>query len=71
LKTIADQVLYLLLRFRKKAFARLEPYMAQILNKDYAGNANEIRRVFNNTKYYFNFLRQFFGDLDETKTAEL
>jgi hypothetical protein len=45
--------------------------MAQILNKEYAKNEDEIRKIFNNTEYYFNLLRQSFGDLDETKIAEL
>jgi hypothetical protein len=31
----------------------------------------EMRRIFNNVNLYFNLLRQFFGDLDEAKTAEL
>jgi hypothetical protein len=59
------------LKFREKAFARLEPYIAQILNKGYAGSENEIKKMFNNTEYYFNLLRQFFGDLDEVKIVEL
>jgi hypothetical protein len=29
-----------------------------------------MRKVFNNSDYYFYLLRQSFGDLDEAKTAE-
>jgi hypothetical protein len=31
----------------------------------------EVKRIFNNVDLYFNLLRQFFGDLDEARTAEL
>jgi hypothetical protein len=35
-------------------------------------NSDEkVRKIFNNIDLYFNFLRQFFGDLDEARTAEL
>jgi hypothetical protein len=30
-----------------------------------------MRKMFNNTEYYFNFLRQSFDDLDEARIAEL
>jgi hypothetical protein len=63
--------LYLSLRLKEKAFIRLEPYITQILNKDYAKSENEVRRIFNNTEYYFNLLRQSFGDLDKVRIVEL
>jgi hypothetical protein len=71
LKTVSEQVLYMMLRIREKAFARLELYITYILEKGYAGSENEIRRIFNSSDVYFNFLRQSFGDLDEARTAKL
>jgi hypothetical protein len=58
-------------RLKKKAFARLEPYIIQILKRGYVNCDEEIKRIFNNIDLYFNFLRQSFGDLDEARTAEL
>jgi hypothetical protein len=31
----------------------------------------KVKKIFNNVNLYFNLLRQFFGDLDEARTAEL
>jgi hypothetical protein len=45
--------------------------MIQVLDKGYSGSEDEIKRIFNNTDYYFNLLRQSFGDLDEIKIVEL
>jgi hypothetical protein len=58
-------------RLKEKAFARLESYMTQILEKEYINCEKEIRRIFNNINLYFNLLRQSFGDLDEARTTEL
>jgi hypothetical protein len=58
-------------RLREKTFARLEPYMTQILEKGYANSEEKIKKIFNNIDFYFNFLRQSFGDLDEARTVEL
>jgi hypothetical protein len=58
-------------RLREETFTRLKPYMTQILEKDYVNCDEKIRKVFNNVNLYFNLLRQSFGDLDETRTAEL
>jgi hypothetical protein len=58
-------------RLRKKAFARLEPYITQILKREYVNYDEKIRRIFNNIDFYFNLLRQSFGDLDEARIAEL
>lgn len=44
-------------RLRKKAFARLEPYIIQILEKGYANSEEEVRKIFNNIDLYFNLLR--------------
>jgi hypothetical protein len=61
----------MIFRLRKKAFARLEPYMIQVLKKKYVNYDEKIRKIFNNINLYFNLLRQSFGDLDEARTAEL
>jgi Retrotransposon gag protein len=58
-------------RLRGEAFARLEFYISQILEKEYANSEEEVKRVFNNQAAYFDLLRQSFGDLDEARTAEL
>jgi hypothetical protein len=58
-------------RLKKEAFARLKPYIIQILEKGYANNEKEIKKIFNNIDLYFNLLRQSFGDLDKVRTAEL
>jgi hypothetical protein len=58
-------------RLKKKTFARLEPYIIQILKKGYVNCDEKIKKIFNNIDFYFNLLRQSFGDLDEAKIAEL
>jgi hypothetical protein len=58
-------------RLREKAFARLEPYIIQILEKRYVNSEKEIKNFFNNIDLYFGLLRQSFGDLNEARTAEL
>jgi hypothetical protein len=58
-------------RLRGEAFARLEPYITQILEKGYANSEEKVKRIFNNIDFYFNLLRQSFGDLDEARTVEL
>jgi hypothetical protein len=58
-------------KLKKKAFARLKPYITQILEKGYMNCDEKVKRIFNNIDLYFNFLRQFFGDLDEVKTVKL
>jgi hypothetical protein len=70
LKTVSEQVLFITFRLKSETFDRLEPYITQILKKGYAGSENEIRKVFNNSDYYFYLLRQSFEDLDEAKTAK-
>jgi hypothetical protein len=67
---VSEQILFIISRFRSEAFDRLEPYIIQILKKKYAGNEDEIKKIFNNSDHYFYLLRQFFGDLDEIKIAE-
>ena len=71
LKTISEQVLFMTSRLRGEAFARLEPYMTQVLERGYVNCEEEVRRIFNSIDLYFNLLRQSFGDLDEARTAEL
>jgi Zn-dependent M32 family carboxypeptidase len=71
LKTISEQVLFITSRLREEAFARLKPYITQILEKEYANSEKKVKKIFNNINLYFNLLRQSFGDLDKTRTAEL
>jgi hypothetical protein len=57
---------------RNKAFARFKPYIAHYLEKGSVINYDPmIIKVVNTIGHYIHLLSQSFGDLDETKTAEL
>jgi hypothetical protein len=61
----------MILKFRSEAFDRLESYIIQILEKGYSKSEKKVKKIFNNSDTYFNLLRQFFGDLNEARTAKL
>jgi hypothetical protein len=71
LKTVSEQVLFIISRLKSEAFDRLESYITQILKKGYIKNEEKVKKVFNNSDTYFNLLRQSFKNLDEARTAEL
>jgi hypothetical protein len=57
---------------RGEAFARFEPYIAHYLKKGNVADCDLIMiKVVNTIGHYIHLLSQSFGDLDETKTAEL
>ena len=57
---------------RGEAFTRFEPYIAYYLKKGSVTDCDLIIvKVVDTIGYYIYLLLQLFGDLDETKTAEL
>jgi hypothetical protein len=57
---------------REEAFARFEPYIAHYLKKGSMADCDLIIiKIVNTIGHYIHLLLQSFGDLDETRTAEL
>ena len=57
---------------RKEIFAKFKPYIAYYLEKRSVADCDlMIVKVVNTIGHYIHFLSQSFGDLDETRTAEL
>jgi hypothetical protein len=57
---------------REKAFARFKSYIAYYLKKGSIADCDlMIAKIIDTIGYYIYFLLQSFGDLDETRTAEL
>ena len=57
---------------KEEAFARFKPYIVYYLEKGSMANCDLIVvKVVNTIGHYIHLLSQSFGDLDETKTAEL
>jgi hypothetical protein len=57
---------------REEAFTRFKPYIAHYLKKRNVTDCDLIIvKIVNTIGHYIYFLSQSFGDLDETKTAEL
>jgi hypothetical protein len=55
-----------------EVFARFKPYIAYYLKKGSVTNYDLIVvKIVNTIGHYIHLLSQSFGDLDETKTAEL
>jgi hypothetical protein len=57
---------------RNEIFVRFEPYIAHYLKRENVASCDSIIvKTVNTVGYYLKFLSQLFGDLDETRTAEL
>jgi hypothetical protein len=57
---------------KKEVFARFKPYIAYYLEKGSITDCDLIvAKIVNTIGHYIHLLLQSFGDLDETKTAEL
>jgi hypothetical protein len=57
---------------KEKAFTRFKPYIAYYLKKGSVTDCDLIiAKIVNTIGHYIHLLSQSFGDLDETKTAEL
>jgi hypothetical protein len=57
---------------RSKAFARFKPYIAHYLKKRSVIDCDLIIvKIVDTIGHYIHFFLQSFGDLDETRTAEL
>ena len=57
---------------KEKAFARFEPYIVHYLKKGNVADCDlMVIKVVDTIGHYIHFLSQSFGDLDETRTAEL
>ena len=57
---------------KEEAFARFKPYIAHYLKKRSVTDCDPIiAKIMDTIGHYIHLLLQLFGDLDETKTAEL
>jgi hypothetical protein len=72
LKTLPEQVMWAASYLRGEAFARFEPYIAHYLEKGSVADCDPmVAKVVDTIGHYIHLLSQSFGDLDETRTAEL
>src|SRR5450755_2305857 len=72
LKNATEEVVWAVLYFRGDAYARFEPYLEYYLEKGFCSQYEElVRTIMAGLNNYLGLLKQFYGDLNETRTAEL
>jgi hypothetical protein len=72
LKNVTEKVVWAVSFFRGDAYARFEPYMEHYLDRGSCLQCDKpVRTVMAGMKTYLELFKQFYGNLNETRTAEL